>query len=349
MKLEHTWSLAALVIPGAAARARLALLLLLSCSLCACLEQPETESVGYSSHVLPRGQQVRRLEVDPDAQKKLDLNDGLGTEVLLRTGSFEDQVVWYWDLGQAPMNAEPMWVLVEGPVGRAVPIEDHPPIIDSIPGDMAYSPMRIVFDVLVTDKYDGERIPSQRALEDAIELGLVRDPKLSGYFTNCAVTLEAVTFESGFDMPALQPTSAYYRDLEVFQFCVKYDYEDTSAQPALYTLKSDAVYFGNAYGMRRENTTTALDEPATKRDLNGDDDMVDVDVVFDAKPEDEAYSSLWKGFEVVMQPDYAFGAVRSVDALFLREPGSMSTKPPAIEYRDTMQIWNRPIRAVVTP
>lgn len=348
MKLEHTWSLPARVVPIAAAHARLASLALVCCCLVACLEQPETESVGYSTYVLAPDAEVRPLERDLDAQKKLDLNDGLGTEVLLRTGNFDDQVAWYWDLGQAPMNAEPMWVLVEG-AGRGVPLAGHPPIIDSIPGDAAYSPMRIIFDVHVTEKYQGERIPSQRALEDAIELGLVRDPKLSGYFANCVVTLEAVTFELGFDMPALQPTSAYYRDLEVFQFCVRTDYEDAAAPPAEFTLKSDAVYFGNAYGLRRENTTTALDEPAAKRDLNSDDDMQDVNVVFDVRPDDDGYSSLWKGFEVVMEPNYAFGAVRSVDALFVQEPGSMSAKPPAIEYRDTMLIWNRPIRAVVMP
>jgi hypothetical protein len=346
MKLEHTWFQPARVV---AARALLAQLPLLCCSLVACLDHPDAEVVGYSPYVLAPDAEVRPLERDQDAQKKLDLNDGLGTEVLLRTGNFNDQDVWYWDLGQSPMSAEPMWVLVEGPIGRGAPITDHPPIIDSIPGDTAYSPMRIIFDVHVTEKYQGERIPSQRALDDAIELGLVRDPQLSGYFTNCVVTLEAVTFESGFDMPPLHPTSAYYRDLEVFQFCVMRNYDDGSTMPAEFTLKSEAVYFGNAFGLRRENTTAALDEPAAKRDLNGDGDMLDVNVVFDVQPDDDGYSSLWKGFEVVMASDYAFGAVESFDNLFEREPGSMSAKPPAIEYRDTMQIWNRPIRAVVTP
>src|SRR5262245_63573369 len=76
----------------------------------ACLDRPETEPTAYSSYVLAAGVEVRPLERTPAAKMKLDLNDGLtGPLIPLRTGYVAGHEVQYWDLGQSPTTAEPMW------------------------------------------------------------------------------------------------------------------------------------------------------------------------------------------------------------------------------------------------
>jgi hypothetical protein len=327
-------------------------LALSACAALGCLDRPDVEPVGYSAYVLEPSAEVRPLERNLDASKKLDANDGLTSPVPLRAGFVDGSRASYWDLGQSPMSAEPMWVLVDGPLGHEALVDGHPPIIDSIPGDMAYSPIRIVFDVHVTDKYRGERIPSLRAIEDAVELGLLLDPEISDFFVNCAVTLQDVEFEQGSDLPNLRPTSAFYRDREVFHFCAR-DFDDPSSGDmtmfpmSMFPLKQDMVFFGNAYSLRRENSVALLDEVAMKRDLDADGDMLDVNVIFDSQPGMETYSSLWKSIEVVVDPSYTFGQASGFDQLFQKQPGGMAATDLVIEYRDTTMIVNRPIRGVV--
>ncbi len=307
----------------------------------ACLDRSDTEAVGYSSFIVESNVEVRPLERNPDAKMKLDLNDGLplGT-VPLRTGYAGGREVQYWDLGQSPTSAEPMWIFMRrlGDSGERV----GPPLIDSIPGDTAYSPIRVIFEVYVTAKWANQKFPSLRALEDGVELGLLEEPKAQEFFTNCAVTLKDNSLEAP-EGEKIMPTEAYYRGRSVYQFCVK----ELSGGSGLFATKMGSPVFGNAYLIRRETEVAALDELALKADLNGDGDMVDTNTVFDSNVGDAGYTSVWKNLDVVVDPEYEFGGAKGQDDLFKKMPwGLQGIDPPVIEYKDTTLILNRPLLMV---
>jgi hypothetical protein len=338
------------VIPCAPPRAALVLAALAGLGLSlvtGCLDRPDTEPIGYSSFVRDADSEVRLLERNADAKMKLDLNDGLTSPVPVHTGFAKGMAVQYWDLGQAPTSAEPMWIFTSAEDPELeLSAAEHPPLIDSIPGDTAYSPIRMLFAVQVTAKYAGQRIPSLRALEDAIELGLVLPPVPLDTFTNCVVTLADTKFQTGEGQPELAPEPAYYRDREVHHFCVPGSGRDRRAS---FPLKTGNLVFGTAYNLRRENQTTVLDETLQKLKLNDDDDQLDSNVVFDVMLGDPGYTSVWKGFEVVVSSGYGFGQIQSFDQLFDKVEGGLDARPQVIEYRDTTLVLNRPLLMGVAP
>lgn len=307
----------------------------------ACLDRPETEPPAYSSFIVPEGIEVRALERTMAAKTRLDLNDGLsGPLIPLHTGYAGGHQVSYWDLGQSPTSAEPMWIFVRGQGESRMVIAEHPPVVDSIPGDSAYSPIRLIFEVPVTSRYAGQRFPSLRAIEDGVELGLLEQPAAVDSFTNCVVTLQDNQFEAGEGVEPRKTTAAYYRDRTVYQFCVG----DVVAQTGLFTARMGAPVFGNAYMLRRENQVPPLDESVFKIDLNEDGDSIDSNVVFDAEPGDAAYTSLWRNLDVVVVADYAFGDIMSQEQMFDEQSWGLEAKDSrVIEYKDTGLVLNRPL------
>jgi hypothetical protein len=315
------------------------LALILLCS--ACLERSETEAAGYSSFVMKPGVEIRPLERTLAAKTKLDLNDGLsGPLIPLRTGYVAGHEVQYWDLGTAPTTAEPIWRFKRHD-GTKV---EHPPLVDSIPGDTVYSPIRILFDVYVTPRWQGEQFPSLRAVDDGVELGLLEDPIQTDLFTNCVVTIAETQLEAGDNRPPHNPTVAYYRGRSINQFCV----DELTGNDGMFMSKMGSPVFGTALMLRRENQMLSLDESLFKTDLNGDGDMTDANVVFDADIGDAGYTSLWKNMDVVVSDDYVFGTLESQDSMFDKKPWGLSPKDPrVVEVKDTMTILNRPLRPVV--
>jgi hypothetical protein len=304
----------------------------------ACLDHSATEPPGYSSYVLESNVEVRELERNPDAKMKLDLNDGLTPPMVpLRTGYAGGREVRYWDLGQSLNTAEPIWVFKRHLGDQSVDAE-HPPLIDSIPGDTVYSPMRLIFEVFVTAKWARQKFPSLRALDDGVELGLLEEPIAKEYFTNCVVTLKDNVVE-GPDGIRFVPTPVYYRGKTVYQFCVG----DLTGNSGLFATKMGAPVFGNAYLLRHEGETTSLDEALLKADLNGDGDQLDSNVVFDSNVGDMGYTSVWKNWDVSVDDKYEFGAAKGVDDLFKKMPSGLQGIDPVIEYKDTTLILNRPI------
>lgn len=305
-----------------------------------CLEASETEPPMFSSYVLAAGVEVRPLERTQSAKMKLDANDGLsGTLQPLRTGYVAGHEVQYWDLGQSPLTAEPIWVFKRHD-GQPV---THPPLIDSIPGDTAYSPIRILFDVYVTARYNGEQFPSLRAMDDGVELGLLEDPVQTETFTNCVVTVKETQLEAGGGNPPFESTLAFYRGRSINQFCVN----DIMGGNGIFPTKMGAPQFGNAMLLRRENQPIAMDESAFKSDLNMDGDMLDSNAVYDSDVGDMAYMSLWKNLDVVVNSNYVFGHFQSVDAMFDKKPWGFQAKDPDIvEYKDSLLVLNRPLKPV---
>jgi hypothetical protein len=307
-----------------------------------CLEPTAVDPAAYSSYVLAAGVEVRPLERTQSAKLKLDLNDGLsGTLQPLRTGYVAGHEVQYWDLGSSPLTAEPMWVFKRRDAGPALA---HPPVIDSIPGDTVYSPIRIIFEVYVTPRYNGEQFPSLRAIDDGEELGLLEQPIQTETFTNCVVTVKETQLEAGDGLMPHESTAAFYRGRSVNQFCVN----DLTGGNGIFPTRMGAPVFGNALLLRKENQPINLDEALFKSDLNTDGDMLDANAVYDSAVGDTGYTSLWKNLDVVVASDYVFGKFQSLEVMFDKKSWGLAAKDPAvIEYRDTMLVINRPLRPVV--
>jgi len=314
--------------------------------LSGCLE-PETQLGIYSSYVMPADYRVPHYEEDQAAAKKLDLNDGLGTSVALRTGYAGGSEVQYWDLGTLTATTlRPMYIfrMANDPSAVAQDREIHPDLIDSIPGDMPYSPLRQIYVVFVTDRYRGERITSVRALEDAAELGLVSSPQPHPFFANCVVTLSTVQFQIADDGSSTVGSDAYYRGRIVKQFCAGGLVADVGA----IKLKDNAFTPGNAYVLRRQSELSPLDESTLKQDLNDDGDQIDTNTVFDSevRADPGVYTGVWKSFDVSVSRTYQLGDAKAESELFERKGSALSATAKVLDYRDTGMFLNRPQRLV---
>lgn len=314
--------------------------------LCGCLD-PEAEQGIYSSYVFPAEYRVPHLEEDAAAAKKLDLNDGLGTSVLLRTGYSDGNEVQYWELGTLTATTlRPMYIF-RRPSDESAAMQDeaiHPDLIDSIPGDTAYSPLRQIYVVFVSDRYRGERITSVRALEDAAELGLVTSPTPYQLFANCAVTLSTVQIQISEDGRSTVGSDAYYRGRVVNQFCAGGLVADIGA----IKLKENTFTPGNAYLLRRQSELTPLDENTLKQDLNDDGDQLDTNTVFDSEVRSDPgmYTGIWKSFDVSVARTTQLGDIKSESELFDRKGSALSATAKVVDYRDTGVFLNRPQRLV---
>lgn len=180
-----------------------------------------------SVHVLPPGTEVPRIDEDVERVHQITVHDGLddgdleeaGFVVARETGWANGVPVSYWAFGNAPRFGSLLYVLVEETGDGGWERVDHPYLFDSIPGDPSYSPFRKIEHVYVTDAYDGEVIPTIRALEDAVELGLVVEPVSSGTWIDAPVVPPGVTLDVGRPDPdpAIEVYAGGYR-VDVFVF-----------------------------------------------------------------------------------------------------------------------------------
>jgi hypothetical protein len=314
---------------------------LVLCAFGACLKPETNDGMLYSSYVLSAGAKVPRLEDDVGAGKKLDANDGFnGTTIPLRSGFVAGKEVQYWDLGQvAALAAKPMWIF-RRKNDQASEEVGHLNVIDSIPGDTPYTPLRQLYVVYVTPAYEGQIITSLRALEDAVELKLVEAPVPEMHFVNCVVTLSTMQRQVGTEL--VPPEPAYYRGKIVYQYCIG-GFE--SGVGALPLNKDSTVTPGNAHMVRRQNEGQPLDEALFKMDLNGDADMVDSNVLFDSNVRDMTYTSVWRSIDVQVPPDYKFGDAKAESDLFDKVSGQLIGKPgKVVTYKDNLVFLNRPIQ-----
>lgn len=187
-------------------------------SLISCLGPIGDDTPGSSQHVRARGTTVRALMDDTALVAQVAEHDGIDVPVIpLQPGYAEGVAVSYWDFGETPRFAIPVW-LFRRCDERGMPLEGdagmvgHPNLIDAVPGDPAYSPLWEMVVVCVTAKYDGEVIPSRAALRDAIEMGLLHEPTPMGMWANCPVTLATQRMELGAMHEPITPHSGYYRD-----------------------------------------------------------------------------------------------------------------------------------------
>jgi hypothetical protein len=316
----------------------------------ACLDSSREQGL-YSSYILPANTTVPRLEDDPDAAKKLDANDGLGTMVMLHTAYEAGGEVQYWDFGTlAAVSLKPMYIFRRrGDMATDLSQDaNHPDLIDAIPGDTAYSPLRQIYVVYVTDAYAGERITSLRALEDAVDKGLVMSPHPTTYFVNCVVTLSTVQMQMSDDGTSVGPQDVYYHGQLVKQFCIGGLYSGVGA----IALNKDGSFTPDyAYLVRRENENQPLDETLLKTDLNSDGDLSDTNVIFTSPVgrDMSTYSGIWRDYDVVVPRSFKLGDAKAESDLFDRNGNVLASKANVIGFTDTGMFLNRPIKYVPPP
>jgi hypothetical protein len=171
-----------------------------------CLLDPLVEDEpGTSVYILPAGAEVPSVADEPELVHQIIVHDGLddgdledaGGVVPLLAGWSGGAAVGYWDFGSAPRIGALVYVLVEDTGDGPVPIADHPPLYDSLPGDAVYSPIRRIQHVAVTSAYRGELLTTVRALTDAVELGLVEEPVTTGLWIDAPVVAPGTTLDLG--------------------------------------------------------------------------------------------------------------------------------------------------------
>jgi hypothetical protein len=162
---------------------------------------------GVSVNLLPRGTQVRSVTSNAELSNQIRLNDGIdddtlaeGMNVIPRGTGQAGKTVHYWSFGPATRAPAALYEFVRDPASGLPPI-DHPPLADTIPGDGGYSPLHILFRVEVTADYDGELITTTAGLEDAIHLGLVKEPTSTKTFVASPIVLPGTRLQVG-DTPS---------------------------------------------------------------------------------------------------------------------------------------------------
>lgn len=270
----------------------------------ACLDRGDAEQFGYSTHVLAAGTRVPKAADDEALAMRVMSNAGAsGPLVPLHTGFVAGSEVLYWDFGASTSSVEPVWILQRD--GEPV---DHPPLVDSLPGDASYSPFRAVFTVEVTEAYRGERLTSLAALEDAIALGLVEEPVATNTYVSWPIVPADFALERRGDEPLgtreLYGTGVSARYLPIRDEAAPFE---------------RSVATGTAYALRRQNESSPLDESARGADLNADGDQLDSNLIFERGVDDPMQTGLWMISELTMPSDYAFGAYRADSDLFARD------------------------------
>lgn len=300
----------------------------------ACLEHAR-EAPGYSPHILEPGARVPEVADDERMAMRIASQAGAsGPRVALRTGYADGVELAYWDFGAQPSSVKPVWLLE-----RAGERIDHPPLVDSLPGDSAYSPFRQVFTVQVSARYAGERLSSLAALEDAIALGLVADPEPTATYVSWPIVPEGFELERNDGEPL--GTELIYGAGWSARYLPIGD-----ATPL-----ERAVPTGTLYTLRRQNEPVELDEAARGADLNGDGDRLDSNAIFELGDGDGPPSGLWSVTAITVASDYAFGAYRASEDLFARDAAGTPEPVPGafIAQEPTGQTLYRPLHPPLHP
>lgn len=271
-------------------RSRLLLLSIsLGMSLTACLDPLADDTPPFQGVVHSSDWHAMDLEDDPDFADKVALFDR-GTIPRL-SGFGGGERVWFW---RFPANGDagfavPIYKLRDCVNDQAVP--GALDIIDVVPGDPAYSPLWRVFYACVTDRYAGEIIASRQGLDDAMMLGLVSEVRPTPLIVNCPVVARGSRLALGppsAGMPEVfaEPVEGYYRERRTRWFGF--------AEQAITLGESDVLPAPPVYVVQRINQADPLDETRLDRDLTGDGDTNDTNLVFSRGREDMILTPLWR-------------------------------------------------------
>jgi hypothetical protein len=281
----------------------------------ACLGAGEVERAGYSPNLRPEHAAIEPVEADERMRKRIDSKDNVdGMQVPLRSAFADGHDIRYFDFGALDAMAapKPLWRFRRRGVDGTPEDFGHLDLVDSAPGDTGYSPLRALYQVIVTPAYAGERITSFDALEDALEIGLVEEPVALGSYAACPILLADTALEANEGAPPpLATRQLYYRGHVAS--CVGVVNE--AGDGTLAFDERGMVPSASAYALRRQNENRALDETLWQADLNQDGDTRDSNLVLALRPGAVAY----RMYDVTVPPVYTFGASRAESDLFERQ------------------------------
>lgn len=153
------------------------------------------DTAGASVNLKPSDAVIPDIRTNSELATQISLNDSLdskalGTESVIPHGTGiagNGTPVSFWAFGQADRAPSPIYFFGADDPATAAVEGDHLPLVETVPGDDEYNPIRAIYRVAVTDKYHGEKITTLAALHDAIEIGLVEAPVATKTFINWPV------------------------------------------------------------------------------------------------------------------------------------------------------------------
>jgi hypothetical protein len=171
---------------------------------------------GASAHLLPASAVVPSAASNPELANQIALNDGVNDKALMTnggviprgTGVSNGKTVRYWSFGAGNRAPSPIYKFYARLETGELQAISHPPLVDALPGDAAYSALHTINQVVVTEAYAGQLITTSAALADAIELGLAEPPVPTGTFVTSPVVLPTTSLDTGAAAP--EPAEVVY-------------------------------------------------------------------------------------------------------------------------------------------
>lgn len=252
-------------------------------------------------HVLAPDAEVPSLYEDEATASLIDAHDGVERTVGRVSAFVHGGRVWYWLFGEVSDTPMPAYVLCRQPRPSAAcaPV-DHPHVVEAIPGEEGYSPYGRIHRVPVTDRWQGERLPSVQAIREAVDAGLVEEPQPQLEHLHCPIVHPDVRVEVADDGTTVEPGPVYVRGREARCF----DFTAGAGLGALVGVE-ETVRVRNVYVLTRDGEDAPLAETLRGEDLTGDGDTVDTNNVFGAGLGDVDYTPLWRMVRVTVPSDYA--------------------------------------------
>ncbi len=283
----------------------------------ACLEPQVGDEVPVQGLVLPAGTELKSIYEYEDLSAQVAEHDGVEDLIPMLSGFAGGQRVRFWDLGEAPKNAAPIFKLYRGNLAVEDEWEFASPvnIIDSLPGDSNYTPFWSIFLFKVTDKYNDEVIASFAAIEEAIELGLLEpEPTQANAYSNCPVVHRDVRMMVGLDASGddadggedglLAPTPIYYQGKMAAYF--DFSRAPIHGRRALVDGTND-VPVSHQFVLGRPGEPP-LSEIRRGVDITGDGDVFDSNDIFPDEIGTDTYTPLRRSWKLTVT-DEAYSSI----------------------------------------
>ncbi len=309
--------------------------------LAGCLGPQVSDQVQPAGLVLAAGTAVPSLYDSPAEAARVAANDGVPDLIPLASGFADGKPVRFWDFGPAPAFAAPLFVLHRRDADNNLTPIDHPPIVNVIPGDVGYSAYWVKTVVEVTDAYRAEIIPSMAALNEAVELGLVKPAQITATNIDGPIVHAAARLDAGPGMAPIAPAGRfYYAGREGAYF----DFGPTALPDSAHVPVTKVYELTRAGGL-------PLSELVRHVDIDGDGDATDTNDIFAAAVGDAAWSPLCQVVSVTVPAtvasidttgDQTKADLRAATDLFV---GGAPVAAVVLAYQTTTRLFNCPMKA----
>ncbi len=206
-------------------------------------------------------------------------------------GFAEGRPIWYWNVDGANSRviAPALFIVDESGERRQAPI------IDSLPGDLGYSPWWRVIEYQVTSAWNGEVFTSRASVDAGARAGLLEGPVETSEVLNAPVSLPEVTADDGMQI-SVRTSTVWYRGAVGRWVPFNQDFRLPTGVRQMPTLPK--------YIFQRIDEALPIYEFIAGVDLNGDNELNDSNNVFAVDVTSDDYTPLWFAASVRTTPDY---------------------------------------------